>query len=417
MADIFHLVNAPITAHAFNGDRTQVAISPNSNEVHIYAFDGSKWNLQHTLKEHDKLVTSIDWAPHTNRLVTCAHDRNAYVWTYETSPSTGQPAWVPTLVLLRINRSATFARWSPNEEKFAVASGARAIAVCQYDAEQNWWVAKQIKKPLRSTVLSLDWHPNSVLLAAGGADGIARVFSAFIKGVDAKPPPSPWGERLPFNTVCGEFISPSGGWVHGVAFSPSGDALAFTSHDSTITVVYPSAPEQPPHAQYTIDLPSLPALTLVFTSENTLVAAGHDCMPLTFSGSLEQGWTQTGSLDQRTGSSGSASSSRTGSSAGGVGRLNRSEAFNMFRAADSRGVSSSSSSSAAAGAGLGQQLTARGTELLTVHQNTITSVRAYEGGGASGTDVSRVSTTGVDGRLVLWPVGGVAGVTAGVAGL
>lgn len=71
-----------------------------------------------------------------------------------------------------------------------MASGARAISVCQYDAEQNWWVAKHIKKPLRTTVLSLEWHPNSVLLAAGGADGVARVFSAFMKGVDAKFVPS-----------------------------------------------------------------------------------------------------------------------------------------------------------------------------------------------------------------------------------
>lgn len=43
----------------------------------------------------------------------------------------------------------------------------------------------------------------------------------------SRPTPTVWGQRLPFNTVCGEFSSPAGGWVHGVAFSPSGDALAF----------------------------------------------------------------------------------------------------------------------------------------------------------------------------------------------
>lgn len=32
------------------------------------------------------------------------------------------------------------------------------------------WVCKHIKKPIRSTVLSLDWHPNNVLLAAGSCD-------------------------------------------------------------------------------------------------------------------------------------------------------------------------------------------------------------------------------------------------------
>ncbi|GAA5884147.1 hypothetical protein JCM16303_005939 [Sporobolomyces ruberrimus] len=419
MAQIHQISNAPVTAHAFNADRSQVAISPNTHEVQIFGSTGSGWQLLHTLTEHDKLVTSIDWAPHTNRIVTCSHDRNAYVWNLTSDPSTGQQTWQPTLVLLRLTRSATFVRWSPNEEKFAVASGARTISVCQFDEESNWWVAKHIKKPLRTTVLSLDWHPNSVLLAAGGADGTARVFSAFIKGVDSKPSPSVWGERLPFNTVCGEFSSPAGGWVHGVAFSPSGDALAFVGHDSTLTVVYPSAPEQPPQASYTLNLPSLPCLSLTFTTESSLIAAGHDCQPLTFEGSREQGWSATGSLDQRTGSGGAASGARAAT--GGVGRLNRSEAFNMFRAADSRGVSSSAGGAqggapSSAGIGAGQKLTSNGTELLTVHQNTITSVRPYEGG--NGQDVASVSTTGVDGKLVIWPVsGGAGGITKGMGGL
>jgi len=38
---------------------------------------------------------------------------------------TGRTIWKPTLVLLRINRAATYVRWSPLENKFAVASGAR----------------------------------------------------------------------------------------------------------------------------------------------------------------------------------------------------------------------------------------------------------------------------------------------------
>jgi len=32
------------------------------------------------------------------------------------------------------------------------------------------WLSKHIKKPINSTVLSLDWHPNNILLAAGSAD-------------------------------------------------------------------------------------------------------------------------------------------------------------------------------------------------------------------------------------------------------
>lgn len=45
----------------------------------------------------------------------------------------------------------------------------------------------------------------------------ARVFSAWIKGIDVKASNAVWGEKLPFATVCAEF--PAGGWVHAVAFS------------------------------------------------------------------------------------------------------------------------------------------------------------------------------------------------------
>lgn len=395
-SEIYTIAQAPVTCHAFNADRSQVAVSLNSNDVQILTKKGKDWVATDVLKEHDKTVTSIDWAPNSNRIVTSSQDRNAYVWQ-----QASDGVWKPTLVLLRINRAATFVRWSPNEDKFAVASGARAIAICSFDPENNWWVSKLLKKPIRSTVLSLDWHPNNVLLAAGSADMKARVFSAYIKEVDERPAPTVWGSKLPFNTICGEYSSPSGGWVHSVGFSPSGDALAFTSHDSSLTVVYPSLP-----ATFSVRLPSLPLVTLAWTTESTIVAAGHDCQPLLFTGSPDssssQPWALTGSLD----SASSASSSKL-AKASPVGRLNNA-AFQTFKNADSRGVGGSG------GAGGGKS--EEGTELATVHQNTITSVRAYSGGVG---EVGEVSTTGVDGKLVIWGVdaGSVGGLVGKLGGM
>ena len=174
------LVGTPITSHSFNKTRTELAIIPDSNELHIYSKQGSKWSQTQTLAEHDKLITCVDWAPKSNRIVTCSQDRNAYVWNFVNG------VWVPTLVLLRINRSATHVRWSPKEDKFAVASGARLISVCYFEEEHNWWVSKHLKKPIRSTVLSVDWHPENIILAAGCSDMTARVFSGWIKGIDSK---------------------------------------------------------------------------------------------------------------------------------------------------------------------------------------------------------------------------------------
>ena len=38
------------------------------------------------------------------------------------------------------------------ENKFAVGSGARLISVCYFDPDNDWWVSKHIKKPIRSTI-------------------------------------------------------------------------------------------------------------------------------------------------------------------------------------------------------------------------------------------------------------------------
>jgi len=102
------------------------------------------------------------------------------------------------------------------------------------------------------------------------------------------------------------------------------------------------------------------------------------------------GWQANGSLDDTTApkSSGGTRSGFGGASA--VGRLN-SAAFNTFRNADTRGLPQSP--------GAGGIST--NTELFTVHQNTITSVRPYDGARGS---VTRVSTSGVDGKLVIWDV-------------
>jgi len=397
--EVYSLGQTPVTSHAFNADRSEVAVSLNSNDVQIFSREGHDWKPSETLSEHDKLITSIDWAPNSNRIVTSAQDRNAYVWQQSPDPKTGRMVWKPTLVLLRINRAATHVRWSPNEDKFAVASGARAIAICSFDPEGDWWVSRLLKKPIRSTVLSVDWHPNNVLLASGSADMKARVFSAYIKDVDKRPAASVWGEKLPFNTVCGEYTSPTGGWVHTVGFSPSGDVLAFASHDSSITLVYPGS-----QAIYTIKLNTLPLLTLTWINENSLVAAGHDCQPFVFSGS-EAGWELTGSLDDPNASK-SAGGARAGlGGASPVGRLN-SAAFNTFRNADSRGIRSVTDSPTAA--------SSTESELFTVHQNTITDMRVYDGVPGN---VSRVSTSGVDGKLVVWDVNVVTPASAaGLAG-
>ena len=72
------------------------------------------------------------------------------------------------------------------------------------------WVSKHIKKPLRSTVLSLDWHPNNILLAAGSADFKARVYSTYVKEIEDKPEATVWGKKMNFGQLMTELSNKGG---------------------------------------------------------------------------------------------------------------------------------------------------------------------------------------------------------------
>lgn len=75
--------------------------------IHIFEKQNGQWKEIHVLKEHDLLISGLDWAPNANRIVSSAHDKNAFVWTYVGN------VWKPELVLVRSNMAATTVKWSP----------------------------------------------------------------------------------------------------------------------------------------------------------------------------------------------------------------------------------------------------------------------------------------------------------------
>uniref|UniRef100_F7BE06 Actin-related protein 2/3 complex subunit n=1 Tax=Monodelphis domestica TaxID=13616 RepID=F7BE06_MONDO len=345
----------PISCHAWNKDRTQIAICPNNHEVHIYKKEGTKWAKAHELKEHNGQVTGIYLAP-KKPILPWGEKPNAYVWTLKGN------IWKPTLVILRINRAARCVRWSPKENKFAVGSGSRVISICYFEQENDWWVCKHIKKPIRSTVLSLDWHPNNVLLAAGSCDFKCRIFSAYIKEVEERPSPTPWGSKMPFGELMFESSS-SCGWVHSVCFSDSGNRMAWVSHDSTVCL----ADANKKMAVASLASETLPLLALTFITENSLVAAGHDCFPMLFtydgaSGVLSFG----GRLDVP----------KQNSQRGMTAR-------ERFQSLDKRASSDSSAG------------------LDTLHKNSVSQISVLTGGKAK---CSQFCTTGMDGGMSIWDV-------------
>ncbi|CAG9860839.1 unnamed protein product [Phyllotreta striolata] len=347
----------PITCHAWNKDKTQIAFSPNNHEVHIYKRLGNEWKLLDTLNQHDLRVMGIDWAPNTNRIVTCAADRNAYVWSQDKDGK-----WKPTLVLLRINRAATCVKWSPDENKFAVGSGARLISVCYFESENDWWVSKHIKKPIRSTVTCLDWHPNNILLAAGSTDFKVRIFSAYIKDIENAPEATQWGSKMPLGQLMGEFVNSSagGGWVHNVSFSPDGNKLCWVSHDSSVNV----ADATKGNAVYKLNSEFLPFLSCTWISNKSIVVAGHSCIPILYGYNNSQ-LNFIAKLD--------ASQKKE---SGGL------SAMRMFHSLDKQARTENSD-----------------TNLDSIHQNAITCVCIYIGNKQK---AAKISTSGADGQLVIW---------------
>lgn len=354
MPEEYQLLNPPrpITCLAFNKDKTRIAFCPNNTEVHIYKKNGAKWEEEFVLKEHDKLVTSIDWAGESNRIVSCSQDRNAYVWRFEDGK------WLPTLVILRINRAATQVKWSPKEDKFAVASGARCISVCYFEEDNNWWVSKHIKKPIKSTVLSVDWHPNNCLIACGASDFKMRVFSGYVKGLDKKPEATVWGSKMPFGELMGEFTNGGGGWVHDAKFSADGETVAWIGHDCSFSVVKGGGEVQ------TIKTNSLPFRSLMWVGTDKIVAAGHDLNPTLFSASGGS-WSLTKQLDE-----------------GKTEQKSGTTSFDKFRQMDTRGQESGND-----------------TTLKTIHQNCISHLIPFTGTTGA---ITKFVTIATDGKLITW---------------
>ena len=69
------------------------------------------------------VVSGLDWSPVHDMLVSCSHDRGAFVWKYD--PAIRQ--WKPAMVVLRITRAAITVKWSP--DGICILFHARTVAV------------------------------------------------------------------------------------------------------------------------------------------------------------------------------------------------------------------------------------------------------------------------------------------------
>eukprot|EP01041_Mallomonas_annulata_P000694 gene694-1330_t len=381
MASSYQLTaaNEGISCHAWNHDRGMLALCPNNNEIHIYGeCHGPNWQKLHVLREHDLLVSAIDWSSVHNKIVSCSHDRNAFVWTYDPASS----EWKPALVILHVDRAALDVRWSIDGLRFAVASGSKCVPVCSYEEKNNWWISKTIKKKFKSSVICVAFHPtNGQVLATGSTDFKCRVYSTFNSEVDVTPNATPFLAPLEFGELFCEFSCV--GWVQALAWSPSGNTLCYCCHDSTIHFAsfnnLTNNNNNDPVVQ-SLRLSCLPLTSLLFLSENAVVAGGHDFVPVLLgkSGGVSEWSMLTGVTD------GLDPGTRGDKSTSGIGAGSP-----MDRVASARA--------------LFQNKSVRGLDLVeeslgTQHERPIIALRAHS------LQPLRFSSSALDGRLVVWDV-------------
>ncbi|PKI33620.1 actin-related protein 2/3 complex subunit 1A-like [Punica granatum] len=354
-----------ITCHAWSPDHSMIALCPNNSEVHIYRMSEDKWERVHVLQKHDQIVSGIDWSSTSNKIVTVSHDRNSYVWNLEGSD------WVPTLVILRLNRAALCAQWSPQENKFAVGSGAKTVCICYYEQENNWWVSKLVRKRHNSSVTSVAWHPNNILLATTSTDGKCRVFSTFIKGVDTRDSKTSSSSDTKFGEQILQ-LDLSYSWAFGVKWSPSGNTLAYVGHNSMIYFVDDVGPS--PLAQ-NVAFRDLPLRDVLFVSEKVVIGVGFDCIPMVFAADESGIWSFVRFIGE----------TKTPSSAPKYGSQ-FSEAFGKFYSQSKYGVNNDGTENSRQRGG--------------IHQNCINCILPLKEPGVS--MVRRFSTSGLDGKVVIW---------------
>ena len=352
----------------------------------------------------------MDWSAEADLLLTGGHDRNVYVWRRRDGgggdgagggAQGGGGGWQREMVLLpaALDRAVLAARWAPGGRKFACAGGARAVSVSYFEADDSWWTSKLVRKRQGSSVTSLAWHPSGALLATGCADGHCRVLSAVVPKVDAPKESVPRaGRESKFGTVL--IDASGGGWIHGVAWSPEGSRLAFASHDSTVTVLVGLDAWAEPDALWAgqgsarVKLRGRPARCLLFLAEDRLIAAGWEPAPLllTPGGSDSvagaEGWSVALESLEDGSTPGSPPQSNASPRPGPRGTPGRSQ-NSQFASAFAKFEQSAPKAKAVRAKNAGGP-----------HKGLVTCLRAArtDPNGA----IESFSSSGMDGRLVLW---------------
>jgi len=224
-------------------------------------------------------------------------------------------------------------------------------------------------------VLCCAFHPsNGQLLATGSSDFKCRIFSTFTSEVDNEVNPGPFTSTigpLEFGEAYVELNAL--GWVHAVAWSPSGNVIAYTSHDSSVHFANLTEGAEP--VVKTVRLNDLPFTSVLFLNEGLVLGAGYDFNASLIAFSKSTGkWSFHSRLDRESDSAASADA---------VEASAVSKARELFKSKSRTG----------------QDARADSDTLKTKHERPITCLRNSSQNNGK---ITSVSTSGLDGKLIVW---------------
>lgn len=177
----------------------------------------------------------------TGQLISSSTDRGIIVWSHNEQ----QNRLVPNLCAVKELKSNLSASWNSRGDKFCVGGSSGHVFIGTYNSTLKFWVAPSqteeppLGKPLhKASIMCVRFDPGSGrVCASASADGSVTITSAFDEELDGAAAPG----TGPFAGVTDEagtvlFRLKTNCWNNTLAFSPSGNTLAFACKFANINV-------------------------------------------------------------------------------------------------------------------------------------------------------------------------------------
>ena len=122
------------------------------------------------------MITSLDWHPKTNMLLSSSADRGIIVWEVAND-------WLPQLGVIKEHYANLDATWNMRGDKYVVGASSGHVYVGKFSKDNNFWVAHSVnaKKPIhKASVTSVRFDPlSSRVVFSTSLDSTVQITSCY----------------------------------------------------------------------------------------------------------------------------------------------------------------------------------------------------------------------------------------------